>query len=164
MSLATVEITNKNKTYIIFVDGRATFECCPALRTLAKTLEQSSFSGIAVDLEKCTGMDSTFMGILAMLALRAKKQNTTLEIYNANDENIALLHGLGLQKLFIEKTGNIATGDAEKLNNDENEKIDVIKAVVDAHETLMDVDDENVKKFEKVVDFAKKDLNDLESK
>ena len=164
MALATVEITNKNKEFIIFVDGRATFECCPALRTLAKTLEQSLFEGIAIDLGKCTGMDSTFMGILAMLSLRARKQGTILEIYNANSDNIALLYGLGLQKLFVEKTGDLNAIDGKALDNSNNEKVDVIKAVVEAHETLMDVDDENIKKFEKVVDFAKKDLNNLENK
>ena len=36
--------------------------------------------------------------------------------------------------------------------------------VLDAHQTLMDIDEGNVQKFEKVVEFVKKDIDRMEQK
>ena len=44
------------------------------------------------------------------------------------------------------------------------DKIVNAQTVLDAHKTLMDVDEENVKKFEKVVDYVQKDLDKLNDK
>ena len=43
-------------------------------------------------------------------------------------------------------------------------KIVNAQTVLDAHKTLMDVDEENVKKFEKVVYYVQKDLDKLNDK
>ena len=66
-------ISNDGDAYFITVNGRATFEHASQLRNLAKSLENTAFSKISLNLANCGGMDSTFMGILAMLGLRAKK-------------------------------------------------------------------------------------------
>ena len=36
--------------------------------------------------------------------------------------------------------------------------------MLDAHQTLMDIDEGNVQKFEKVVEFVKKDIDRMEQK
>jgi hypothetical protein len=41
------------------------------------------------------------------------------------------------------------------------DKLDTAEAVVDAHDTLMDVTPENIPKFKSVVNFARKDLEKL---
>ena len=56
---------------------------------------------------------------------------------------------------FGAQTG-AADGAADKIVN--------AQTVLDAHKTLMDVDEENVKKFEKVVDYVQKDLDKLNDK
>jgi len=168
MKKADILISNKDGVYLIKVDGRATFECAPPLRNFAKELEHSSFTRICVDLKSCTGMDSTFMGILAMLGLRAKKIGADMTIYNATELGVSLLHGLGLKKLF-----NYANGDMDSLaaqastvqpasqEAKQDEKVEGAKMVLEAHKTLMSVDEGNVKKFEKVVDLVQKDLDKM---
>ena len=74
-------ISNDGGVYFITVNGRATFEHASQLRNLAKSLESVVFSRICLDLANCGGMDSTFMGILAMLGLRAKKINAPMCVY-----------------------------------------------------------------------------------
>lgn len=164
MKESDILIAQEAGTYRIKIDGRANFEYGPPLRNLAKNLENENFELISVDLANCTGMDSTFMGILAMLGLRAKKINASMEIVNAGETNEALLKGLGLKNLFsfVERT-------EEKVFNwnkagKEGEKLEKAETVVDAHDTLMDVTPENVPKFKTVVDFAKKDLKNLKGK
>ena len=78
---AVITITNKGTDYYVTVNGRATFEHAPQLRSLAKTLENAAYTSINVDLGQCTGMDSTFMGILSMLGLNARKIGVTMTYF-----------------------------------------------------------------------------------
>jgi anti-sigma B factor antagonist len=165
MKKADILISNKDGVYLVKVDGRATFECAPPLRNLAKDLEQTPFKRICVDIRNCTGMDSTFMGILTMLGLRAKKIGAEMAIYNASEFSMALLHGLGIKKLFSFANGEMdAPADAVPHAAKEQPKdVNISNAtlVIEAHKTLMEADESNVKKFEKVVEFAQKDLDNL---
>ena len=153
-------ISNDGDTYFITVNGRVTFEHASQLRNLAKSLENSTFSGINVDLANCGGMDSTFMGILAMLGLRARKISAPMAIFNAEEANTALLHGLGLKKLFEFKTGSMCSTSGKDWNSDETVS-GRAETVLEAHKTLMNADEQNVKKFEKVVELVQKDLDKM---
>ena len=156
---AEIIISNDGDSYYITVNGRATFEHASRLRNLAKSLEECTFSGISVDLASCTGMDSTFMGILAMLGLRARKISSTMTIYNAGESNTALLHGLGLKKLFEFKDGNMKASAGKDWDAESKETAGQAETVLEAHQTLMNADEQNVKKFEKVVELVQKDLD-----
>lgn len=164
MKNAEVLIASNDGVYSIKVNGRATFECVPPLRSLAKELENVVFRKIDVDLSACTGMDSTFMGILAMLGLRAKKIDAVMTIFNAGDLNKSLLFGLGLKKLFNFSEGEIRFESEAGSAEGTADRIASAQTVLEAHKTLMDVDEENVGKFEKVVDFVQKDLDRLNDK
>ena len=156
---AEIIISNDGDAYYITVNGRATFEHASRLRNLAKSLEDCTFSGISVDLASCTGMDSTFMGILSMLGLNARKLGIPMTIYNAGDANKALLFGLGLKKLFQYKDASMETGDASWSSGEEVPKGMDARTVLEAHQTLMDADEQNIRKFEKVVELVQKDLD-----
>ncbi|MBP3394718.1 MAG: STAS domain-containing protein [Lentisphaeria bacterium] len=164
MKNAEVLIASNDGVYSIKVNGRATFECAPPLRSLAKDLENVMFKRVDVDLSACTGMDSTFMGILAMLGLRSKKIDAVMTIFNAGELNKSLLFGLGLKKLFNFSEGEVSFGAQTGAADGAADKIVNAQTVLDAHKTLMDVDEENVKKFEKVVDYVQKDLDKLNDK
>ena len=167
MKKTDVLIAHNKGVYNIKVEGRATFEYGPPLRTLAKNLENEMFERISVDLNECTGMDSTFMGLLAMLGLRARKISAVMEILNANEANMGLLRGLGLEKLFkfsVRDSSEIDKDSTWQKAETQSDKLATAEAVVDAHDTLMDVNPGNIPKFEKVVDLAKKDLDKLSKK
>lgn len=154
-------ISNRNGIYAIRVSGRATFECAPPLRNLAKSLESELFKELKIDLSSCSWMDSTFMGILAMLGLRAKKIGAPMVIYDAGAQNTALLCGLGLKKLFVFKDEAFEQGDGETLSAESSEPN--AQTVLEAHKVLMDVDEGNVSRFEKVVDMVQKDIDRINS-
>lgn len=164
MKKADILIANKDGVYNVKVDGRATHECTPPLRNLAKDLEQTSFKRINVDLKDCSGMDSTFMGILTMLGLRAKKIGAEMAILNASEFLVSLLHGLGIKKLFSFANGVTDVSGAAPAAETVVDRIESAKMVLEAHKTLMAADESNVKKFEKVVEFTQKDLDSLNKK
>ncbi|QSH41160.1 hypothetical protein P0136_09470 [Lentisphaerota bacterium ZTH] len=165
MKKADLLIAHNRGVYNIKVEGRANFEYGLPLRNFAKNLE-GNFQRITINLKSCTGMDSTFMGILAMIGLKAKKINAVVEILNADDNNRHLLKGLGLEKLFnfVEKKLKPAdTADGEKPEVPEDQ-LSAAETVCEAHKTLVDIDDANAPKFEKVIEFADEDVKRLKKK
>ncbi len=158
-------ISRKGNVHRIKVTGRATFDCAPPLRDLAKTLETTPFDGIQVDLSACEWMDSTFMGVLAMLGLRAHALKVPMDICAAGDENISLLTGLGLKKLFnfadtpFDAEPESGSDDWKSGTPDTVQAAEGAQTVLEAHQTLMGVDEGNVQKFQAVVDLVQADID-----
>ena len=162
MENGEVFLSCKDGIHYIRAKGNASFVCAPPLRELAKKLAAEPFSGLKIDLEECTWMDSTFMGMLAMLGLNAKKKGVPAEILNASEQNEKLLCGLGLKKVFEFKAGQFTVGDDVPAASNEISAEGRARNVLDAHQTLMDIDISNVPKFEKVVEFVKKDIDRMD--
>ena len=163
MEKGEVFISEKDGTTFIRAKGNASFVCAPPLRELAKKLAAEPFGGLKIDLEECTWMDSTFMGMLAMLGLNAKKKGVSAEIWNASEQNEKLLCGLGLNKVFAFRNGTFGGADDTAAASNATTAESNARNVLDAHQTLMDIDISNVPKFEKVVEFVKKDIDRMES-
>jgi anti-anti-sigma regulatory factor len=161
MKRADLLIAHNKGVYNIKVEGRANFEYGLPLRNFAKNLE-GKFEKVCIDLTSCTGMDSTFMGVLAMIGLKARKVGGIVEIVNADANNRHLLIGLGLEKLFvfIDRQETMENVDWQQ-SESEKDRLTTAETVVEAHQTLMDVDQNNIPKFEKVVEFAQEDLDKI---
>lgn len=160
MNNAEIFVDHKMGQYNVKVAGRATFAIGPTLRDLVKSIErESSIKGINIDLTKCTGMDSTFMGILAMLALKVRKDNITVKIINAG-QNRKLLNGLGLQKLFNYVEEEVKDNDWKKKTKEDKTATEDAETVLEAHKVLMEADESNVDKFKNVVDMVEKELEE----
>jgi ABC-type transporter Mla MlaB component len=155
-------IAHNKGAYTIMVEGRANFDYGLPLRNFARNLDDD-FNRIAIDLSSCLGMDSTFMGIMAMIGLKAKKNHVQVEIINAGKNNRYLLEGLGLDKLFkfVNQDKCEICDKSASAPDEASTPLKTAETVVDAHKTLMDVDKGNVPKFEKVVEFAEQDLEAL---
>jgi anti-anti-sigma regulatory factor len=162
-----VLIASENEKYHINVEGRATFEVSNPLRNLAFKIANTQISEISVNLALCSGMDSTFIGVIAMLGLHAKKCGAKALILNAGDSLKKLLDGLGLNKLFTYSEDQYAgiknweesiTAPSGTMPN----AVETAKTILDSHETLMNLDASNIPRFKSVVEFVKKDLEDAE--
>ena len=156
-------IAHNKDSFEIKVSGRANFEYGVPLRTFAQNLTQQHIKNLSIDLADCLGMDSTFMGVLTMLALKLKKTETTINILNISEQNHELLSALGIDKLFTfsdqhQSPTELAPVQLEQANN---QQLDTAETVVEAHDTLMQADEDNVKKFEQVTKFAREDAERL---
>ena len=161
MKRADLLIAHNKGVYNIKVEGRANFEYGLPLRDFAKNLE-GEFEKISIDLKSCTGMDSTFMGVLAMIGLKSRKIGAVVEIINADANNRHLLIGLGLEKLFVFVDRQDIQENVEWQQSESGQdRMATAETVVEAHQTLMNVDQNNVPKFEKVVEFAQEDLDKI---
>jgi anti-anti-sigma regulatory factor len=155
-------IAHNKDSFEIKVSGRANFEYGVPLRTFAQSLDQQHIKHLSINLADCLGMDSTFMGVLTMLALKLKRANITIEILNISEQNHELLHALGIHKLFsfANKTEQTELTPFE-IEQAQNSQLDTAKTVFEAHDTLMQADKDNIKKFEQVTKFAREDAERL---
>lgn len=164
---AEILTSYNNGDFHVRVVGKATFDCSAALLDMIKSLDPKTLNSAALDLSECTGMDSTFMGIITKLALIAKQAGVTPVIQDASEFNQQLLAGLGIKKFFEfgVRQNRTDTVPVPKLMVDlAGAKIDEqtsAETVLDAHETLMEADEGNKAKFGAVVDLVREDIEKL---
>ena len=157
-----LRIANRAELYLVQARGRANFEYAVPLRELVKSL--ASFERFCIDLSECTAMDSTFMGVLTMLALKGAKLRRKVEILGANDTLKKLLHDLGVARLFDFKATDAAPAELRRSLEAATPSatlLDGAETVKEAHETLVDADSGNAKRFESVIKYAEADVERL---
>ena len=146
----------------IRLSGRVNFETVVPLRDFVNRLPEE-IRELTIDLAECLSMDSTCMGVLSMLALKGIKSKIALRLLNAGT-NRQLLKGLGVEKLFHFEDGEFPAyaeqiypeaGDAASSGDLQS----AAETVLDAHETLIAVDDENARRFGTVVNMTRHDLD-----
>ncbi|MCJ8330679.1 MAG: STAS domain-containing protein [Lentisphaeria bacterium] len=150
----------------IKVAGRATHAVSKGLKDFALELGSLKIENVFIDLAECTGMDSTFMGVLTQIGLPMFKADTPVLILNASDSNVKLLTDLGLSKIFLfdSNVGEfnwlaLKQLSTKKLSNQEKGEM-----MLESHEILSDIDDANVPKFKDVIAFLKDDLETYKEK
>lgn len=154
-------ISHRDGVYSVKVSGRANFEYAVPLRELAKTLD-ANFKCVRLDMTNCTAMDSTFMGVLSMIALKARKNNATVELLNAANHLKKLLRDLGVFKLFVFTAANDTEEETQwSVPEKNNSLLTAAETVTEAHEVLVEADEANAAKFDQVIEFARKDVERL---
>lgn len=142
-------------------EGKGSFVISPVLKECADARIAEGERCLVVDLEACTGMDSTFMGLLAGLAARlAKLGGEGVQIAGAGERNRRSLEDLGLDCLLeIDPPAAPWRGKVDEVRAalepyragklpDLRERA---RHVLDAHRTLAATSEENAKRFAGVV-------------
>jgi anti-anti-sigma regulatory factor len=162
---ANILIARNKDAYRIKVEGRATFECSAPVRNLVHNIAPEGVRQVTLDLSACTGMDSTFMGVLAMIALRVRSLGAKVEVIGCSDANQYLLNGLGLKALFLYREADVPVAEGEEnwVSTDDVSASAREKAetVLEAHETLIEADTANRGKFGTVVKMVRDDLDKM---
>jgi anti-sigma B factor antagonist len=126
---------------------------------------------LVVDLQDCSGMDSTFMGTLAGLANRLKENGGELEVADAGEKNRASLEDLGLDFLMeIEPEEAVWKGLEDKARDFLKLKVAGMRAgtqmhtrhILEAHQLLSEANEGNQEKFSGVVSLLEKQVAEKE--
>lgn len=153
----------------IRVLARGTFEDSRQLKDLVTRLLAAGRRRFVIDLAECPAMDSTFMGTLTGISLSlAGRREGGLVVVNANERNLALLRGLGLDQILdIDTEGTRLADQRRKAEaaildtapDSGPAHEDAHRAhVLAAHETLSQTNEENRRRFRDVVTFLRGDL------
>jgi anti-sigma B factor antagonist len=162
MSTDNVEVAVQGSVAYVRVHGRGTFKVAPGLKQFGMAALEQGCSRVLVEMSDCLGMDSTFMGVLAGLAVHLKKKEGELVLRHLSEKNVFLVKMLGLAHLVhIEQGGAVAQtmpASVRVLENGSN-KSELTQTMIAAHELLVEVAPDNILKFKDVLAFLKEDLN-----
>jgi anti-sigma B factor antagonist len=146
------------------VVGRGSFQNSGCLKSFYQQLLKEKVDRFVIDLDACTYLDSTFLGILLGLGLKLRAAgNGLLHILNASPRNIELLKNLGLDRLInidakrVDLNG-VAEHKLEEIDCPIATKAEAGPTILEAHEALMEFDPRNIPKFKDVVEFLREDL------
>jgi anti-anti-sigma regulatory factor len=153
MSEATLLVFTDDSGAYLQVAGRATFKFSECVKAFCLEVIKNQTKCIRIDLSKCDFMDSTFMGILAMVGIEAMRAKMPVEIVNAGDANRKLLFDLGLKQIFKYVDGVGEQAGLSEVTQSDVTMDQYTENVKDAHQTLVDVYAPNREKFQDILEF-----------
>jgi anti-anti-sigma regulatory factor len=154
------------------IAGRANFTTSVDFKSLLQELVQKGYTYFVLDLTDCALMDSTFLGVLAGFGLKltAPLGNGTvgtLELFNPNPRIAELLENLGVLPLFQITRGDVKLPEKTEPHDHtcaDASREEVTRTCLEAHQTLMGIQPENVSRFKDVAAFLAEDLKKLKQK
>ena len=156
-------------TAYIHVVGRGSFKVGTGMKQFGVASIERGCHQIVIDMAECTGMDSTFMGVVAGLAFRLKQQdNGTISVVNLSSRTRNLLATLGLDQV-VETYMEGATPEAframltpgtnaDEITPGDESREHTARTMLEAHENLVNLSPENLPKFKDVLTFLREDL------
>lgn len=161
-----------DKTAVIRVEGRGSFKISPPLKQfIHQVINTKSAERIWIDMTDCSGMDSTFMGVVAGLACLIKsKPDLSFKLIHLSEKNKKLLITLGVDRVVdysmlpTDEEEELMSHDAsasQALEPDFANKLESAKTTLEAHESLVNINPENFDKFKSVLEFLQDDVRNL---
>jgi anti-anti-sigma regulatory factor len=145
----------------IRVLGKGSFSCSREIAAYGLEMVRRQVPRVIIDLAACTGMDSTFMGVLAQIASQGRVGGCMLAIANANQERREQLEELGVHRIvsFIDR--DLSGLSWRVLEPADTSRLAQARTVLEAHEMLTEIDAANITRFKDVVEFIRKDIENL---
>ena len=165
MKPTDIIIENRGGAYRVTVSGRANFDYAVPLREVVNGLEE--YGSFVFDLTKCVTMDSTFMGVLTMLALKGYEKKNPVELWGSSAEVVKLLKELGVARLFSFKEGTPPPLDGAAacpaVDGEKRDQLALAETVAEAHRKLVEAEPANAPTFQAVIRYADEDVERLKN-
>lgn len=144
--------------------GFATQQNALGLPDFLNCMFRNGHKKVTVDLEKCSGMDSTFLGVIATAALSPSSAKKNVVIINAGDEAKMQLQRIGLMDVIAFKEEpcppppdlQLSHIDFFHLPSSEKERVCRIKEL---HQQLIRLNEKNRKKFGSFIKMLDEELD-----
>jgi anti-sigma B factor antagonist len=142
------------------IEGRASFANSASLKDFVAEMMRQGKTRFVIDFVACTSMDSTFLGVLAGIALSLRRLSPpgSLTLARVGERNLELIRNLGLHRLATVDAGNFPmnfTGTAQALDCQAKTELESARLVLEAHENLINADAANAAKFQDVLAFLR---------
>lgn len=153
MTKARLMVAHHEAVVQIRVVGLADYQVSNDLHVYGETMLDQGARTLVVDLAECPQMDSTFMGVLALLGQMARHQATIILVNTAAQHKQALQE-LGIKDLFTfsrRKSTETSWQSICEAAADLDSPNSVADTVLIAHKTLMEASADNIPRFEDLV-------------
>lgn len=156
---------------LVRVEGRGSFTNSMTMKSFATYMTRRNPAlRLILDLRHCDSMDSTFMGVLAGLALEALRAGREkLILVNVGDHCYRLLRNLGILSLIDIRRDDIAgmregEKQLEPMGEVSTSRLDQICLTLQAHRELVEIDKQNELRFQAVIEYLEKSLQEEKDK
>ena len=140
--------------YVLKFIGEIRLYLCSTLDIIIDTMASNpEFKTVVIDLSETTIIDSTTLGLLAKIAVLARKKSSFLPtIITTNPDVTRIIQTMGFDEIFIimkEPASNIE--ELEELPILQATEQEVREKVLDAHLRLMELNESNREEFKDLV-------------
>lgn len=161
----TYRVNAYSDPVVVKIVGRASYTNTAPLNDFFHCVFKKGRSNFLIDFKDCTGMDSTFLGIIAGISLEARSAQPkgNVALCRLNSRNLELVKNLGLHRIADVLNDSVEVPSMEASNTlkdmDQSEQ-DSARMILEAHENLVKVDDANEAKFQDVISFLKNQVEE----
>lgn len=156
MDTCKMQYAVHNGTYVLKLRGDVRVPVCTTLETFVEqhVLLDDSLRTVLIDLTETSAIDSTALGLLAKIAvvMQAKKLGRPV-IFCIDPDIKRILSSMGFDQVFrILRSTAVQRDPLDELPLDVVSEDEVTQRVIDAHRTLMSLNDNNEESFRNLVD------------
>ena len=164
---STILVGRVGELFWLRVEGKGTFQNSLQVKDAFERMTKAGVRAFVVDLERCPIMDSTFLGTLTGAAVQLRDFEGTVSVLNANPRNLQLMTSLGLDYILDVDAGGekFPTQRRQVTAHLDNcaettaaTRKDQAEHVLEAHQALADLSEDNQCRFQDVIDFIEKEL------
>lgn len=163
---ASFHVARSGTTVFVRSSGLANMKNAPMLEFFLTTAIEQGATTACIDLNACTGMDSTFMGLLVGTHKSLADQGGKLVVVNPSAANLRLLVMLGVT-MVVPVIENQPAPDAEFVimaSEPQMGPVQRMELVQRAHQNLVKLSEANLGKFAAFLTALDKDLAKLKAK
>lgn len=166
---AKISIAVSGKAGGIQLSGRANVACSVLFREVVEHLRTENIDEIFLFLESCLVMDSTFLGVLASLGIPSKasgsQKDVRIKLVSPSERVLALIENLGVLDSFevAETKPSMDFAFQEVSGSIVNDLQEVTRTSLEAHRTLIQLNEANRARFEGVTTLLEKELEGQDS-
>lgn len=161
MTPGTIKIAEKEGVYVVKMEGDVRLTLCLAFdEYIEGILEKPDFASVIFDLTHAQAIDSTTLGLMAKFSIKSSQHNKDLPLVVSSNPSITrILVSMGFEDIFrlvdqseitlINREPSSASIVVTEKNGHETE---VQRKVIEAHQYLMDMNEENQKAFKELME------------
>lgn len=142
-----IEVAHTENTVLLRAVGLGDMHIAPTLNEFVLASLEKGWSHFVLDLQKCTGMDSTFMGTIVKISSEIREAEGWFCLINVSAENRNLLKMLGVWELVdVKESFPVEAVETERLLPTDNPR-ERLRQIQLAHQHLVEIDERNRKRF-----------------
>ena len=143
-----ISVACSDELVLVALTGSGSMNNSHVIHKFVKHMAVNGMSEVCMDMQQCTGMDSTFMGTLVLMKEELGRCGGRLFLVNLNEANHDKLEELGVVKL-LDIAGNMQLPEVGFKKLEVNDSLENrMKLVLQAHESLIQANEGNREKFE----------------
>lgn len=158
-----MSVSIRDRLACVRLVGRASFASSVDFKKLLEHLRQDGCTQIVLDLGECSMMDSTFLGVLAHLGgnrdgAQSVNGQCPIKLFHPSERVVEMLENLDVLKLFTIVDDPPKCGTFKRVDDCNASRVELNRTCLEAHQTLMDTNTENERRFRDATEFFRKNL------